>query len=77
MISRYTGIHANGAANRAARTLFLVQTKGSALTLYALMYASMCCSSCLRLVKEAPLSDCPCKIENHTSTWLSQDELSA
>jgi len=20
-----------------------------------------------------PLSDCPCKIENHTSTWLSQD----
>src|SRR5689334_5380206 len=25
----------------------------------------MCCSSCLRFVKEAPLSDCPCKIENH------------
>src|SRR5450631_3907422 len=35
----------------------------------------MCCSSCLRVVKEAPLSDCPCKIENHTSTWLSQDAL--
>jgi hypothetical protein len=22
-----------------------------------------------------PLSDCPCKIENHISTWLSQDAL--
>jgi hypothetical protein len=35
----------------------------------------MCCSSYLRLAKEASLSDYPCKIENHTSTWLSQDAL--
>lgn len=35
----------------------------------------MCCSSCLRLVNEAPLNDRPCGIENQVSTWLSQEAL--
>ena len=46
---------------------FLGQAKGSALSLYAWMKASMCSCNCSRLVKEAPLSDWPCKMENQIS----------
>jgi hypothetical protein len=45
----------------------LVQTNGSAVSLYAAMKASMCSCNCSTAVKEAPLSDWP-RIENHVST---------
>ena len=38
-------------------TFFLVQANGSAVSLYALMKASMCSCNCSTAVKEAPFSD--------------------
>ena len=37
------------------------------------MKASMCSRSWLTAVKEAPLSDWPCRMENQVSTWLSHE----
>ena len=45
----------------------LVQTKGRAVLLYRSMKASMCSMSSLTLVNDAPLSDCPVRIENQIS----------
>jgi NADH-quinone oxidoreductase subunit D len=56
-------------SNRRWWTFFLVQTNGSAVSLYAAMKASMCSCNCSTAVKEAPLSDWPCRIENHVSSY--------
>ena len=37
------------------------------------MKASICSLSCATEVNEAPCSDCPSRIENQISTWLSQE----
>ena len=39
------------------------------------MKASMCSCSWLTAVKEAPLSDWPCRMEDQVSTWLSHEAL--
>jgi hypothetical protein len=60
--------------NRRWYTFFFVQANGSAVSLYAAMKASMCCCNCSTAVKEAPLGDWLCRIENHISTLLSHDD---
>jgi len=48
--------------------LFLGPDEWLGYLVVAAMKASMCSGDCSTTVKEAPLSDWPCRIENHVST---------